>query len=66
MFVETVNPQAIMLGDFFMGESARSLKKRTCKFKSSIDTIESVDMTLLDNSQDFAGIVPIGYRGASI
>jgi len=67
MFVETVNPQAVTLGDFFMSESTMSLKKGTCSVKSSIDTVQSVDMTFFDyNPEIFVGIVPICYGGALI
>jgi len=67
MFVETVNPQAVTLGDFFMSEPAMSLKKRTRNVKSSIDTVQLVDIIFFDyNPEIFVGIVPICNGGALI
>jgi len=67
MFVETVNPLAVTLGDFFMSKLAMSLKKWTHNVKSSIDTVQSVDIIFFDyNPGIFVGIVPICYGGALI
>jgi hypothetical protein len=50
-----------------MSKPAMSLKKRTRNVKSSIDTVQLVDIIFFDyNPEIFVGIVPICYGGALI